>query len=160
MARPEKPIDPLRVARVIGILGGTDEQLADALGISRRALAYRKTKDPELFHTLKEAKDEADGRVQKALFQRGIGYTCDVHHISQYKGIVTVTAVKKHYPPDTTACIFWLKNRKPREWRDRPEVAEAAGVQEVAGVPPDVLEAYRKRFLERVAPNRNDDGGD
>jgi hypothetical protein len=70
MARPEKPIDPLRVAGVIGILGGTDEQLAQALGISRRALAYRKKKDQKLFHTLKEAKAEADARVEKALFQR------------------------------------------------------------------------------------------
>jgi hypothetical protein len=148
MSRPLQAVDPINVARAIGRLGGTDEQLAEALGISRRALAYRKTKDPELFHTLKEAKAEADGRVQKALYERAVGYTCDVHHISQYKGIVTVTAVKKHYPPDTTACIFWLKNRKPKEWRDRTEVE---GVQEVAGVPPDVVEAMRKRFVECVS---------
>jgi hypothetical protein len=150
MARPFKTIDPLSVARVIGQLGGTDEQLAEALGISRRALAYRKTKDSELFHTLKEAKDEADGRVQKALFQRAIGYTCNIHHISQHKGTVTVTPVKKHYPPDTTACIFWLKNRKPREWRDRTGLGTD---QELAGVPNKVLENYRKRFRQRVTPH-------
>jgi hypothetical protein len=73
MARPEKPIDPLRVAQVIGILGGTDEQLAEALGISRRALAYRKQKDPGLFHTLKKAKAEADSRVEMSLYQRATG---------------------------------------------------------------------------------------
>lgn len=39
------------------------------------------------------------------------------------------TPLTKHYPPDTTACIFWLKNQKPKEWHDRTElVAE----QEIA----------------------------
>ena len=72
MARPFKSVDPLSVAWVVGRLGGTDEQLAQALGISRRALAYRKKNNPELFHTLKEAKAESDGQVEKALFQRAV----------------------------------------------------------------------------------------
>ncbi len=126
---------------------GTDEDL----GISRHALAYRKQKDPELFHTLKEAKADADARVEKALYQRGIGYTCNDYHISQYNGVVTVTPFRKHYPPDTTACIFWLKNRKPAEWRDRTQLRNDQNETLVA-VPPDVLEKLRNRFMESVAP--------
>jgi hypothetical protein len=135
---------------VIGQLGGTDGQLAEALGISRRALTARKTKDPELFHTLKEAKAEADARVEKALFQRGIGYTCDDCHVSKHKGRITITRFKKHYPPDTLACIFWLKNRKPQEWRDRGEL-KVDQDEALVAVPPDVLERLRKRFVESVA---------
>jgi hypothetical protein len=154
MARPLQAIDPINVARVIGRLGGTDEQLADALGISRRALAYRKNKDAELFHTLKEAKGEADARVEKALFERATGYICDDCHVSQHQGAVTVTRLKKHYPPDTTACIFWLKNRKPQEWRDRGEL-KGDQEQVLVAVPPDVLERLRKEFCETTRMKGN-----
>jgi hypothetical protein len=65
----------------------------------------------------------------------------------------SLTPLTKHYPPDTTACIFWLKNRKPKEWRDR---AELATDQEIAGVPNEMLEEFRKRFMATVAcPDRN-----
>src|SRR5215471_9350186 len=54
---------------VIGRLGGTDSELAEALGIRRQALAVRKSKNPELFDTIKKAKDLADAQVEKSLFQ-------------------------------------------------------------------------------------------
>jgi len=93
----------------------------------------------------------------EALYERAIGYTAPDCHVSQYKGIVTVTPFEKHFPPDTTACIFWLKNRKPAEWRDRSEVA-LEKQQEIAGVPPEMLEVLRKRFMESVGPDRNSNG--
>jgi hypothetical protein len=68
----------------------------------------------------------------------------------------SLTRLTKHYPPDTTACIFWLKNRKPREWRNRTELQME---QEVAGVPADVLEAMRKRFVEYVGGDPGNGNG-
>jgi len=68
----------------------------------------------------------------------------------------SLTPLTKHYPPDTTACIFWLKNRKPREWRNRTELQME---QEVAGVPADVLEAMRKRFVECVGRDPGNGNG-
>ena len=146
MSRPLQAIDPINVSRMIGRLGGTDEQLAEALGISRRALAYRKKKDAELFHTLKEAKAEADSKVEKALFEKATGYTCNDYHVSQFEGRITLTPVKKHYPPDVTACIFWLKNRKPEALRGRAELKTGQNDQNevLVAVPPDVLERLRK----------------
>jgi len=64
----------------------------------------------------------ADAEVANKLFQRATGYSHDDVHISNYQGQVCITPIIKHYAPDTTACIFWLKNRRPDLWRDRTEV--------------------------------------
>jgi hypothetical protein len=39
--------------------------------------------------------------------------------ILQDKGVPIVVPFEQHYPPDTVACIFWLKNRRPDLWRDK-----------------------------------------
>jgi hypothetical protein len=68
-----------------------------------------------------------------------VGYQHDDLHFSSYEGEVTATPYVKHYAPDTTAAIFWLKNRKPDDWRDRQqhEHSGPAGgpIQVVTGVP-------------------------
>jgi len=87
-------------------------------------------------------------RVEPSLAGIGTtGYTRDDCHVSQHEGRITITPLKKHYPPDTTACIFWLKNRRPQEWRYRTELDTE---QEVAGVPNDVLEGLRKVALQTL----------
>lgn len=55
------------------------------------------------------------------MFERATYYSHPDTHISNFQGDITVTPLTKHYPPDTTACIFWLKNRKPKDWRDKVE---------------------------------------
>jgi hypothetical protein len=53
------------------------------------------------------------------LAQRAIGYEVDVIEKKVLSdGKVVPYKVRKHYPPDVTACIFWLKNRNPKQWRD------------------------------------------
>jgi hypothetical protein len=146
MARPPKQVDPLDVARVIGTLGGTEEELAAALGISRQALYNRKGKNPELVDTLKQAKAEADERVEQSLYKRALGYACEDTYFSTFQGNVTATPYRKHYPPDTTACIFWLKNRKPQEWRDRTQL-ESVSEQEIAGLTNEESEWVREQML-------------
>jgi hypothetical protein len=94
-------------------------------------------------------------RVEKSLYHRATGYTCDDCHVSRYEGRITVAPLKKHYPPDVTACIFWLKNRKPQEWPDRSELHVE---QEIAGVPQEVVEALRKRFVETFRRTSNGNG--
>lgn len=148
--KQEKPIDQVNVARVIGALGGTDEQLAAALGISRQALHKRQGKNPALVDTLKAAKAEADSRVERALYQRAIGYEAPDTHFSTYEGSVTETAFIKHYPPDPVSCIFWLKNRKPKEWREKTET-ELSGT--VAGLPEDLVRAIQERAAQKAKAN-------
>ena len=70
---------------------------------------------------LKSGKETADDRVERSLYQRAVGYTHDAVHFSSFQGVVTETPYRNHCPPDVTAQIFWLKNRRPDLWRDKRE---------------------------------------
>ena len=60
----------------------------------------------------------ADERVERSLYRRAVGYTYDAIKIMQNKGVVVTHKYKEHVPPDTTAAIFWLKNRRGEAWKD------------------------------------------
>jgi hypothetical protein len=126
--RPSKYRDAF--ARKMGVaarLGATDEQIAEILGVSVDSITRWKQKHPEFCGALKAGKDEADNRVEMSLFQRATGYSHPDVHVSNYQGNITLTPITKHYAPDTTAAIFWLKNRRPQEWRDRQELTGKDG---------------------------------
>lgn len=108
-------------ARKLCLLGATDDDLADFFGVTDTTIDTWKKKHPEFLASLKEAKKEANAKVVKSLFQRACGYEHEAVHFSAYEGDVTETPYIKHYPPDTTACIFWLKNRDRENWRDRQQ---------------------------------------
>jgi transposase-like protein len=89
------------------IFGADDKMLAKKFGVAESTLYLWKLKHNEFSEALKRGKDAFDTQhVEKSLLKRAMGYTLD----------------GKHYPPDTTACIFWLKNRQPRKWRDKQEL--------------------------------------
>lgn len=100
-------------------LGATDEDLADFFQVSIRTINNWKSEHPQFLQSLKGGKDQADDRVERSLYQRAVGYTHDSTHFSSFQGSVTETPFRNHCPPDVTAQIFWLKNRKPELWRDR-----------------------------------------
>jgi hypothetical protein len=102
-------------------LGATDAEIADFFNVDARTV-YRWKHDHEDFcQALKAGKAAADERVERSLYHRAVGYEHPDVHISNYQGDVTATPIVKHYPPDTTAMIFWLKNRRRAEWRDKQE---------------------------------------
>lgn len=108
-------------------LGATDKELADFFEISEQTLNNWKAKHPKFMESLKKGKAVADAEVASKLFHRATGYEHDDVHVSNYQGEVTLTPIRKHYAPDTTAAIFWLKNRRPDLWRDRQELTGANG---------------------------------
>jgi hypothetical protein len=65
--------------------------------------------------------------VASKLFHRAIGYEHPEDKIFNNNGEEMVVPTIKHYPPDTTAAIFWLKNRQPDKWRDRQEIDNNIG---------------------------------
>lgn len=68
-----------------------------------------------------------DRQVEKSLLQRALGYSYEETSEKYEDGELTERKVtKKHIPPDTTAQIFWLKNRKPEQWRDKPQSESAS----------------------------------
>lgn len=102
-------------------LGATDAQLADFFEVAVSTVALWKVQHAEFSDALKLAKDKADQLVEQSLFRRATGYECDEVDIRVVGGEIVQTPLRKFYPPDTTACIFWLKNRKASEWRDKVE---------------------------------------
>ena len=106
--------------------GLTDEQIAHNMGIVPKTLYRWKAQNSQICHTLKKGKEVVDIQVENALLKRALGYkykeTTREQRFNQqteeFEFIVT-KEVTKEVAPDTTAQIFWLKNRKPAEWRDR-----------------------------------------
>ena len=102
--------------------GLTDEQIADNMGIHVSTLYEWKNKYNEINEALKDGKEIPDRKVENALFKRACGYEYEevTEEIDEETGRMVVTKrVTKQVPPDPTSMIFYLKNRKPDEWRDK-----------------------------------------
>jgi hypothetical protein len=102
-------------------LGATDKDLADFFEVCESTIDNWKNAHPEFLGSIKEAKAEADSRVIRALFERATGYSHPEDKIFNHNGEALVVPTTKHYPPDPTSAIFWLKNRQPDDWRDKYE---------------------------------------
>ena len=101
--------------------GLTDEQIAHNIGISRGTLYDWKKAYPDISNALKRGKDVVDIEVENALLKRAMGYDYVEERVEvNGNGKRKVTQTTKHVPGDTTAQIFWLKNRRADRWRDKP----------------------------------------
>lgn len=105
------------------LLGATDKEIADFFDVSEQTINSWKHKFPEFLESIKKGKIEADSLVAEKLLNRATGYEKDYFE-EQVTKDGDVVKVQRHaiYPPDTTAIIFWLKNRQPGKWRDKQEV--------------------------------------
>ena len=101
--------------------GLTDEQIAKNMGIAPSTLYEWKKKSKEFSESLKKGKEVVDFEVENALLKRALGYE---YEEETYENGILTKKVKKQVPPDTTAQIFWLKNRKPNTWKDKVETDE------------------------------------
>lgn len=104
--------------------GLTDEQISENIGINPSTLYDWKNKFPKISEALKKGKEVVDIQVENALLKRALGY--DFHETRVEKSDKDGTKIiqtLKHIPADTTAQIFWLKNRRPDKWRDKPPEA-------------------------------------
>jgi hypothetical protein len=114
-------------ARKLAFLGATDMDLADFFDVNEVTINAWKNNFPEFLKAIQGAKAAADAQVVKSLYKRALGYTHEEDWVGQYRGEIITAKTEKHYPPDTTACQFWLKNRQPKAWRDRTEVTGPDG---------------------------------
>ena len=117
--------------------GLTDEQIAVNMGISRSTLSDWKTKYSDISDALKKGKEVVDVEVENSLLKKATGYTVDLVKTFKVRRVEYNESGKKileqeelvhgidqmHIPADTTAQIFWLKNRRPDKWRDKPPEA-------------------------------------
>lgn len=101
--------------------GLTEEQIANNIGISRSTLNEWKKKFSVISDTLKQSKEIADHQVENALHKTALGFYYEEDMVTNQGDVVRV---KKYSKPNTTAQIFWLKNRKPADWRDKQEIEQ------------------------------------
>lgn len=107
-------------ARKLCELGATDIDLADFFEVSGRTIYRWQAEFPEFCQALKAGKAAADERVERSLYHKAVGYTHDAVKIFLPAGAAkpVYAPYREHVAPDTTAAIFWLKNRRPEQWRD------------------------------------------
>ena len=99
------------------LLGATDDELARFLEVPAGVLQGWLADIPAFAAAVRAGRDLADGEVADRLYRRALGFSHDAVRIFADREVPYV----EHYPPDTAACIFWLKSRRPAKWRDRPE---------------------------------------
>lgn len=114
--------------------GLTEEQISKNMGIAYSTLRVWKNKFSALSAALKRGKEVVDIEVENSLLKAAKGYFVDEEktYISEVNGVVTKRKeiTKKYIAPNTTAQIFWLKNRKPGDWRDK-NIVELDGEERV-----------------------------
>lgn len=115
-------------AEKLAALGATDREIAGFFDVAESTLNLWKHTQPGFSESIKVAKEAADTRVEQSLYRRAVGYTFDSEKVFQFQGAVVRAETTEHVPPDTTAGIFWLKNRKPAEWREKLEIEVDAGL--------------------------------
>lgn len=121
--------------------GLTNEQIAHNMGISRETLNQWRNKFVAISDALKSGKEIVDIEVENALLKRALGYKYNeiTQEIDKNSGkTIKTKIVTKEVIPDITAQIFWLKNRKPDKWRDKPvdntQIENETGLIEIAPV--------------------------
>jgi len=134
------------------LLKATDEDLAKFFGTSRRVICNWKKRHAEFLDALTRGKEQADARVAKSLYDRAIGYEHQDVDVHVYRDKIVKVKRVKHYPPDTAAAIFWLKNRQREFWRDKTEtnvgLDEATAELILSALPREFAEAVRKKLIE------------
>lgn len=120
--------------------GLTDEQIANNMGISRSTLFEWRKNNQDISNALKKGKEVVDIQVENALYKKALGYNVllkktfklkrieyngDGKKIKEYEELVDGYD-ETHIPADTTAQIFWLKNRKKEQWRDKVEYSNVS----------------------------------
>lgn len=127
--------------------GLTDEQIANNMGITTSTFYEWKKKYPNISESLKKGKEVVDIQVENALYKKALGYNAKVLKHFKLKDIYYDGEGRRcekeylkevfdevHVPPDTTAQIFWLKNRKPAEWRDKQEIDTTLTIKKLEDV--------------------------
>lgn len=116
--------DFAKQAEKLAALGATDIEIADFFEVDVRTVYRWKHVHEEFCQALNVGKDKADDRVVNSLYQKAIGYEQDAVKIFMPASATepVYAPYREKIAPDTTAAIFWLKNRRKDEWRDRTDV--------------------------------------
>ena len=119
----------------LAAMGATEEEIAEAMGVSKRTIGRWKKDHDSFAKALSKGKGVSDAKVIRSLYERATGYEYEEEkRIVEYDKDgnvkpIRVEKTKKHVPPDVVAEIFWLKNRQRSQWCDRPEYSQENAVE-------------------------------
>lgn len=134
--------DRLTILRGWARNGLTNEEIAKNMGIHVGTLYAWKKKYPEINDALKKGKEIIDNEVEEALIKAALGYTYEeTEEFTDKEGCKHTKTFTRYAKPDTTALIFWLKNRRPGQWRDAWKVDMKSDVKIN---PEEDVKKYRK----------------
>lgn len=166
-----------KVAQAIMKLGGTDREVAEALGVNEATLNRWKLKHPKFCASIKVGKNPADRRAEVSLFRKATGYSYDSEEIHLIEEVIETPAptpenpkaiaytrtkkvlrvpVVMHVPPSDRAIEYWLNNRQRKKWKTR----QALDLSSPPGRPvattytpgaPELLEGYYAKIAQAAA---------
>ena len=105
-----------------------DNELAVFFGVSPDTISEWAKTHAAFSEARARAREWADAEVAESLYKRALGYSHPDSHVSNYQGDITVTPLVRHYPPDTQAASWWLKNRRGDKWQDKQNIDHGGSV--------------------------------
>jgi hypothetical protein len=112
------------LARKFCLLGATNEDLAGLFDVALRTIDNWLATIPEFAAAVKRGRDIADAEVVQSLHSRATGLSYETEKIFHYRGEVRRVTHTVHCPPETKACMFWLRNRRRRHWLEKAQPPE------------------------------------
>jgi len=103
-------------------LGATDQDIAEFFNVSTTTIDNWKIRYPEFLGAVRAGKIEADVQVANSLFKKATGYVVEVEKVVGRADDRKIVKMNIAIEPDTQACMFWLKNRRKDQWRDKQEI--------------------------------------
>jgi uncharacterized protein YjcR len=141
----------VRMAFEVALLGATEKDLAHVFGVSENTIRYWKKEIPAFGDALKKGMERADAKIARSLYHRAKGYSHPDVHITSYQGVVTVTDITKHYPPDVGAIKFWLTNRQKDKWSDTSKVETNTNVNFHSDIKLSDISTEELKMAEKLA---------
>jgi len=103
----------------LALLGASMEEIAKFFDVHIDTLYEWQSVYPRFSEALKNGRETADAKVADSLYNRALGYSVTERSVEESEDGVKTKNTKKHIPADTTAAIFWLKNRQRDKWKDK-----------------------------------------
>lgn len=145
----------IKQAKLLARRGADDNELAEFFGVTARTVRNWRHAYPEFAEATRVGKGEADDRVERSLYERAVGYRYVEQQaikvkVEKDREAVEIVEVEKMMPPDTVAMQFWMKNRRPAEWRDRREHTISGAITHIADPAQarEILERAKARAIE------------
>ncbi len=145
----------------LALKGATDQEVADAFGVTRRTILRWRKQYPSFDESYQAGKNGADANVKKSLYDRAIGFeytekesTIDIDPKTGEQKPVRVRTITKRTVPDTMAIMYWLNNRSKGEFSQRQEITLGGSVKTS---PMEKLTEEELRSLARLDGEQDDE---